>query len=123
MLFSLWLAKGQKGIRTVMVVGSSALLALAVALTVKFISDRAGGAAEEMLYTASFVWFEPLHISYSVGVDGISVVMLLLSGVIVFTGTFVSWDMCKEYFLWFTLLSMGVFGFFISIDLFMMFMF
>ena len=123
MLFSLWLAKGQKGIRTVMVVGSSALLALAVALTVKFISDRAGGAAEEMLYTASFVWFEPLHISYSVGVDGISVVMLLLSGVIVFTGTFVSWDMCKEYFLWFTLLSMGVFGFFISVDLFMMFMF
>jgi NADH-quinone oxidoreductase subunit M len=123
MLFSLWLAKGQKGIRTVMVVGSSALLALAVALTVKFISDRAGGAAEKMLYTASFVWFEPLHISYSVGVDGISVVMLLLSGVIVFTGTFVSWDMCKEYFLWFTLLSMGVFGFFISVDLFMMFMF
>ena len=123
MLFSLWLVKGQKGIRTVMVVGSSALLALAVALTVKFISDRAGGAAEEMLYTASFVWFEPLHISYSVGVDGISVVMLLLSGVIVFTGTFVSWDMCKEYFLWFTLLSMGVFGFFISVDLFMMFMF
>jgi len=123
MLFGLWLAKGQKGIRTVMVVGSSALLALAIALTIKFIGDRAGGAAEEMLYTASFVWFEPLHISYSVGVDGISVAMLLLSGVIVFTGTFVSWDMCKEYFLWFTLLSMGVFGFFISVDMFMMFMF
>ena len=29
----------------------------------------------------------------------------------------------KEYFLWFTLLSIGVFGFFISIDLFTMFMF
>ncbi len=123
MLFGLWLAKGQKGIRTVMVVGSSALLALAIALTVQFICDRAAGATEEMLYTASFVWFEPLHISYSVGVDGISVAMLLLSGVIVFTGTFVSWDMCKEYFLWFTLLSMGVFGFFISVDMFMMFMF
>ena len=123
MLFGLWLAKGQKGIRTVMVVGSSALLALAIALTIMFIDDRAGGATAEMLYTASFVWFEPLHISYSVGVDGISVAMLLLSGVIVFTGTFVSWDMCKEYFLWFTLLSMGVFGFFISVDMFMMFMF
>ncbi len=123
MLFGLWLAKEQKGIRTVMVVGSSALLALAIALTLKFISDRSGGATAEMLYTASFVWFEPLHISYSVGVDGISVAMLLLSGVIVFTGTFVSWDMCKEYFLWFTLLSMGVFGFFISVDMFMMFMF
>mgnify|MGYP002749597364 CR=1 FL=1 len=52
--------------------------------------------------------------------------MLLLSAVIVFTGTFASWKLqplTKEYFLWFTLLSMGVFGFFISIDLFTMFMF
>lgn len=123
MLLGLWLAKGVKAVRTVMVVGSSALLALAIALTVQFLTDRAGGATQEMLYTAAFTWFEPLHIQYSVGVDGISVAMLLLSGVIVFTGTFVSWDMCKEYFLWFTLLSMGVFGFFISVDMFMMFMF
>ena len=123
MLLGLWLAKGAKGVRAVMVVGSSALLALAIALTVNFLAARAGGDTAEMLYTASFTWFEPLHIQYSVGVDGISVAMLLLSGVIVFTGTFVSWDMCKEYFLWFTLLSMGVFGFFISVDMFMMFMF
>ena len=123
MLLGLWLVKGQKGVRAVMVVGSSTLLAMAIALTVKFLMDRAAGMDAEMLYQASFVWFEPLHISYAVGVDGISVSMLLLSGVIVFTGTFVSWDMCKEYFLWFTLLSMGVFGFFISVDMFMMFMF
>ena len=100
MLLGLWLAKGTRGIRAVMVVGSSALLALSIFLTLKFLTDRAAGASAEMLYTASFTWFEPLHISYSVGVDGISVAMLLLSGVIVFTGTFVSWDMCKEYFLW-----------------------
>jgi NADH-quinone oxidoreductase subunit M len=31
--------------------------------------------------------------------------------------------MQKEYFLWFTLLSSGVFGFFITVDLFTMFMF
>ena len=52
--------------------------------------------------------------------------MLLLSAIIVFTGTFASWKLkplTKEYFLWFTLLSTGVFGFFISIDLFTMFMF
>ena len=49
--------------------------------------------------------------------------MLLLSAVIVFTGAFVSWDMNKEYFLWFTLLSIGVFGFFITVDMFAMFMF
>lgn len=126
MLLGLWLAKGVKAVRGVMVVGSSLLLALAIYLTIDFIAQRAGGNTAEMLYQASFTWFEPLNISYRVGVDGISVSMLLLSAVIVFTGTFVSWKLSpnlKDYFLWFTLLSMGVFGFFISIDMFMMFMF
>ena len=52
--------------------------------------------------------------------------MIMLSAIIVFTGTFASWKiepLTKEYFLWFILLSTGVFGFFISIDLFTMFMF
>lgn len=126
MLLGLWLAKGIKGVRTVMVVGSSALLLLAAYLTVIYLADRAAGATGEMLHTASFEWFKPLHIKYSVGVDGISVAMLLLSAIIVFTGTFASWrlqPLTKEYFLWFTLLSTGVFGFFITVDMFTMFMF
>ena len=126
MLLGLWLSKGIKAIRGVMVVGASALGVCAVALVIMYLNDRAAGAEGEMLYTASFTWFEPLHIKYSVGVDGISVAMLLLSAIIVFTGTFASWKLkplTKEYFLWFTLLSTGVFGFFISIDLFTMFMF
>ena len=126
MLLGLWLSKGIKAIRGVMVVGASALVVCAVALVIMYLNDSAAGAEGEMLYTASFTWFEPLHIKYSVGVDGISVAMLLLSAIIVFTGTFASWKLkplTKEYFLWFTLLSTGVFGFFISIDLFTMFMF
>lgn len=126
MLVGLWLARDVKGVRGVMVAGSTALLLLAVYLTITFLGDRAAGATDEMLYTASFNWIEPLHIKYSVGVDGISVAMLLLSAVIVFTGTFASWQLkplTKEYFLWFTLLSLGVFGFFISVDMFAMFMF
>ena len=126
MLLGLWLARDIKGVRAVMVTGSSALLVLAAYLTITFLGDRAAGQTGEFLYTASFSWFEPLHIKYSVGVDGISVAMLLLSAVIVFTGTFASWQLkplTKEYFLWFTLLSLGVFGFFISVDLFAMFMF
>lgn len=126
MLVGLWLARDVKGVRGVMVAGSTALLLWAVYLTITFLGDRAAGATDEMLYTASFNWIEPLHIKYSVGVDGISVAMLLLSAVIVFTGTFASWQLkplTKEYFLWFTLLSLGVFGFFISVDMFAMFMF
>ena len=99
---------------------------LQLGLPLAYIGLRNRGATDEMLFTDSLSWYAPLHICYSVGVDGISVVMLLLSAVIVFTGTFASWKLkplTKEYFLWFTLLSTGVFGFFISTDLFTMFMF
>ena len=126
MLASLWASRSVNQVRGVMVAGASILLALSVYLTIDYIGLRQAGATGEMLFTASTVWYAPLQICYSVGVDGISVAMLLLSSIIVFTGTFASWKLqplTKEYFLWFTLLSVGVFGFFISTDLFTMFMF
>ena len=126
MLLGLWLARNLNQVRGVMVVGASALLALSIWLTITFIQMRHAGNTDTMLFTYSAPWFQPLNICYSVGVDGISVVMLLLSSIIVFTGTFASWQLkplTKEYFLWFTLLSTGVYGFFISIDIFTMFMF
>jgi NADH-quinone oxidoreductase subunit M len=126
MLLGLWLARNDNQVRGVMVAGASCLLALAIWLTITFIQMRHAGNSDVMLFTYSIPWFKPLNIAYSVGVDGISVVMLLLSAIIVFTGTFASWQlqpMKKEYFMWFTLLSTGVFGFFICTDMFTMFMF
>lgn len=125
MMAGVWLSRTLGQIRGVMVIGASCLLALSVWLTVSFLSLRAGGDVSPMLYTASCVWYAPLRISYAVGVDGISVLMLLLSSIIVFTGTFASWRIAqaKSYFLWYCLLAVGVYGFFISVDLFAMFMF
>ena len=113
-------------IRAVMTVGSIALMALGIWLTVDFLCLRSAGNDAEMLYMGSWLWYAPLNIHLAVGVDGISVLMLLLSCVIVFAGTFASWKinpLPKNFFLWFCLLSTGVFGFFISIDMFTMFMF
>ena len=126
MLLGLWLSRNLNQVRGVMVAGSTALLLLSIWLTVAFVQARNAGNTDVMLFTYSTPWFRPLNIAYSVGVDGISVVMLLLSSIIVFTGTFASWQlkpMTKEYFLWFTLLSTGVYGFFICTDMFTMFMF
>ena len=126
MMLGLWVSRNTRQIHAVMVTGASALLVLAVWLVLHYLGLRAGGVDAEMLLTDSFMWYAPLNIHYSVGVDGISVAMLLLSAIIVFTGTFASWQMktdVKEFFMWFCLLSVGVFGFFISIDLFTMFMF
>ncbi len=125
MIIALFLSKGMKSIRAIMVVGSSILLAVTAVLVVMFLKERAANPGAEMLFVQSWTWYEPLHISMTLGVDGISVVMIALSSIIVFTGVFSSWnmDMAKEYFLWYTLLSIGVYGFFITIDLFSMFMF
>lgn len=126
MLLGLWISRNLNQVRGVMVTGSSCLLLLSVWLTITFIQMRSAGETAPMLFTYSIPWFKPLNIAYSIGVDGISVVMLLLSSIIVFTGTFASWQLkplTKEYFLWFTLLSTGVFGFFICTDMFAMFVF
>lgn len=126
MLLGLWISRNLNQVRGVMVAGSSCLLLLSIWLTITFIQMRSAGETAPMLFTYSIPWFKPLNIAYSIGVDGISVVMLLLSSIIVFTGTFASWQLkplTKEYFLWFTLLSTGVFGFFICTDMFAMFVF
>ncbi|MDE5785298.1 MAG: NADH-quinone oxidoreductase subunit M [Duncaniella sp.] len=125
MLALLALCQNIRQIRAVAVTGSVALTALSVWLLVEYLSLRAAGATAEMLFMGSWSWFTPLNINLAVGVDGISIAMLLLSSIILFTGSFASWEIPqpKEFFLWLILLSTGVYGFFISIDLFTMFMF
>lgn len=115
-----------KQIRTVAVIGAAIEIVLAVALLFMFYAERSAGNTAEMLFTYDKVWFAALNIHYAIGVDGISVLMLLLTAVIIFTGTFASWNMNplpKDFFMWLTLLSVGVYGFFISLDMFTMFFF
>lgn len=115
-----------KQVRTVGVVGAVIELALALILLFMFFQERGAGNAAEMLFTYNKVWFESLNINYAIGVDGVSVLMILLTAVIIFTGTFASWNMDplpKDFFMWLTFLSIGVYGFFISLDMFTMFFF
>lgn len=126
MLLGFFATNKMNVIRTIATTGASLLMILAGILTYMYLTERAAGNTEEMLFRADMIWYKSLNIHYSVGVDGISVAMLILSAIIVFTGVFASWKMNplpKEFFLWFSLLSIGVFGFFISIDLFTMFMY
>ena len=126
MTLSLFLTRNRKQVLGIMVTGSIALLAASAYLVVAYVSARNAGASDPMLFTSSMMWYKPLNIGFSLGVDGVSVAMLCLSSVIVLTGTFTSWQIApltKEFFLWFCLLSTGVFGFFITTDLFTMFMF
>jgi len=122
----LFLSNSRKQLLFVMTAGATLLTIFSGVLTYMYLTERAAGNVAEMLFTADTVWYAPFNIHYSVGVDGISVAMLILTSIIVFTGVFASWKidpLPKEFFLWFSLLSIGVYGFFISTDLFTMFMY
>lgn len=121
-LLALFVSRNQRYVRTVAVAGFGLQLICAVMVAVQFLQLRAV-SDEAMLLFSDTVWYAPFNIHYTVGVDGISVLMILLSAVVAFAGVFSSWNMERDFFAWYSLLSIGVFGYFISLDLFAMFMF
>lgn len=121
-LLALFISRNQAYVRTVVTAGFGLLLAATAVVTVVFLQQRAV-SADAMLLVADTVWYAPLNIHYAVGVDGISVLMLILSAVVAFCGVFSAWNMERDFFAWYCLLAIGVFGYFISLDLFTMFMF
>ncbi len=71
-------------------------------------------------------WLPALGIGYHVGVDGMSTPLVLLTGVVMFTGVLISWgieDRPREFFAFLFILAGGVFGVFVSLDLFQLFFF
>ncbi len=120
------LLKEARQVKIFMLVGSGILMIASFVLLYFYMQAKAVSPDEAMLFRSDLVWYEAFNIKLSLGVDGISVLMIILTSIIIFTGSFISWSMqeqVKEYFLWFLMLSIGVFGFFITIDLFSMFMF
>ena len=118
--------KGLKQVRTVALAGSVLQMIMAGILLFSYWGERASGNTEQMLFQFRMTWFAPLNIDYFIGVDGISIAMILLTAFVVLAGVLVSWKvemMSKEFFFLLIFLSAGAYGFFISLDLFTMFFF
>ncbi len=106
--------------------GSVIQLVLAIGLFTSNNAKRSNGDVQQFLFEEQYHWFPSLNISFHIGVDGISIAMILLTAFVVIAGILVSWKMekmTKEFFLLLILLSMGAYGFFISLDLFILFFF
>jgi len=98
-------------------------LALALSIWVYFAYDVAAGGYQ---FVEKYSWLPSLGISYYVGVDGMNAPLLLLTGVVMFTGVLISWgieDRPREFFAFLFILATGVFGVFVALDLFMLFFF
>jgi len=125
-VLALLFTKELKNVRVIAAVGMTIQLLQSIRLVFIYLSERASGNDSEMILQESYLWFKTLNIHYAVGVDGISVLMILLTGIIIFTGIFSSWNvkyLSKEFFISLIVLATGVFGFFISLDLFTLFLF
>ncbi|MCH7610910.1 MAG: NADH-quinone oxidoreductase subunit M [Chloroflexi bacterium] len=102
---------------------AAATLALLLSLVVFIGYDSAEGGYQ---FQERAEWIPALGISYFVGVDGMSAPMVLLTGIVIFTGVLISWrldDRPREFFLFLFILATGVFGVFVSLDLFQLFFF
>jgi len=80
----------------------------------------------EFQYYVNIPWIPSFGINYSMGVDGISMLLILLTTVLVPLAMLASWsiaDRSKEYFIFMLLLETGMIGVFASLDLFLFYVF
>ncbi len=122
----LLLFRSPKSIKITALLGSVVQLIYTVALTISYIKYRQAGFDELYLFQASIDWFPALNIAFGVGVDGISLTMIVLTAMVVVAGILVSWritEKVKEFFFLIMFLSLGAYGFFISTNLFVLFFF
>ena len=111
---------------------AAAVFALLLSLWVYFSYDKTAAGYQ---FVEKYAWLPQLGISLYLGVDGVSAPLVLLTGIVMFTGVLISWgdfgehvsagiqDRPREFFAFLFILASGVFGVFVSLDLFMLFFF
>ena len=117
--------------RAVALAAASFALLLALWVYIQYLTQHMTGYQ----FTEKYDWLPMLGIGLHFGVDGISAPLVLLTGVVMFTGVLISWgddhphvmagiqDRPREFFAFLFILAWGVFGVFVSLDLFMLFFF
>src|SRR5437867_7475595 len=87
-----------------------------------FLEARAG----EIQVVAEIPWIPSLGIEYHLAADGISLTLVLLTGLAAVAGILFSWNIehrAKEFFAFYLALIGGVYGVFLSFDAFLLFVF
>jgi NADH-quinone oxidoreductase subunit M len=113
--------RARNAIRAISLVSAAGALALCVVLFFSY--DRSAGGLQ---FVERAAWIPTFGITYFVGVNGINVLLLLLTGIIITAGVLASWDVVhrqKEFFILLLTLTTGVFGVFMSWNLFLFFLF
>ncbi len=108
-------------IKTVAAAAAAVPLILAVQMFMTF--DRTTAAFQ---YVEHYTWIKSFNIEYFMGVDGLSVPMVLLTALLSFICIIASWRIdkaVKGYFALFLVLEAGMFGVFCALDFFLFYVF
>jgi NADH-quinone oxidoreductase subunit M len=96
--------------------------ALAIYLFVAF--DRSASMAGVFQFEEKYLWIAPLNAYYHLGVDGLSLPLVLLTTFLGFLAVLISWkvhERPREFFAWLLLLETSILGVFMSLDLLLFF--
>ncbi len=99
---------------------------MAVAVNEQLAAGEQLPASEIYQFYDEVNWLPALGISYKVGVDGMNTPLVMLTGLVMFTGVIISQrisDRKREFFAFLFLLATGVFGVFVALDMFALFFF
>ena len=108
---------------SLLVAVASAVLSLYVLLQY---NQHFGGADEKYQFVNQWDWLPSLGISFHVGVDGISAVMIFMTGIVYVGAMLMTWSTdsrVRDYLILLHVLTGGVYGTFVSVDLFFLFFF
>ena len=108
-------------IKTVAAAAAAVPLILAVQLFMNF--DRGTTAFQ---FVEHYTWIKSFNIEYFMGIDGLSVPMVLLTALLSFLCVIASWNIAKAtkgYFALFLILEAGMFGVFMALDFFLFYVF
>jgi NADH-quinone oxidoreductase subunit M len=111
--------KRMQEIKWVSAVFSGITLALSLYLFLAY--DRGRGGLQ---FVEKLIWVKSMGMTYFNAADGFNLPNLLLTGLVFFTGVLTMWEMqtrVKEFYALYFLLVTGVFGLFMSMDLFFIF--
>ena len=106
-------------IKWVSAIFSGITLILSVYLFAAYDKSQAG-----LQFVEKYRWVDSIGITYLNAADGFNLPMLLLTGIVFFTGVLTMWELnyrVKEFFALYFVLVLGVFGLFMSMDLFFIF--
>jgi NADH-quinone oxidoreductase subunit M len=99
---------------------------MAHAVNQRLAADELLPASEIYQFYDEFNWLPALGISFKVGVDGMNTPLVLLTGLVMFTGVIISQRISerkREFFTFLFILASGVFGVFVALDMFALFFF